>query len=46
MNIFILLIISMSIILLLLRRHIPIGPCMLAGGLFIWLVKSTQIPFL
>ena len=36
----------MAIILLLLRRHIPIGPCMLAGGLFIWLVKSTQPAFL
>lgn len=46
MNIFLILIISMSIILLLLRRHIPIGPCMLAGGLFIWLVKSTQPAFL
>lgn len=46
MNIFLILIISMAIILLLLRRHIPIGPCMLAGGLFIWLVKSTQPAFL
>lgn len=46
MNIFLTLIISMSIILYLLRRHIPIGPCMLAGGLFIWLVKSTQPMYL
>lgn len=46
MNIFITLIISMAIILYLLRRHIPIGPCMLAGGLFIWLVKSTQPMYL
>lgn len=46
MNIFLILIISMAIILLLLRRHIPIGPCMLAGGLFIWLLKSTQPAFL
>lgn len=46
MNIFILLTISMLIILFMLRRHIPIGPCMLAGGLFIWLVKSTQPEFL
>lgn len=46
MNIFILLTISMLIILFMLRRHIPIGPCMLASGLFIWLVKSTQPEFL
>lgn len=46
MNIFLLLLISMSIILFMLRRHIPIGPCMLSGGLFIWLVKSTDLSML
>lgn len=46
MNIFLLLIIAMGIIIFLLRRHYPIGPCMLAGGLFIWAVKSAQPAFL
>ena len=32
MNIFALLIIAMAIIILMLRRHIPIGPWMLTGG--------------
>lgn len=43
MNIFILLIITMTLILYLMRRHIPIGPCMLAGGLLIWIVKTPQL---
>ncbi len=42
MNIFILLAAALLLILYLLRRHIPIGPCMLAGGLLIWGVRSTQ----
>ena len=46
MNIFLLLTITMALIIIMLRRHIPIGPCMLAGGLLIWLVKSTQVAFL
>lgn len=45
MNIFLLLTITMVLIIVMLRRHIPIGPCMLTGGLLIWLIKSTQ-PFL
>lgn len=46
MNIFVLLTISMAIILFMLRRHIPIGPCMLTGGLFIWLLKSADVGML
>ncbi|MCD8199172.1 MAG: DUF401 family protein [Phascolarctobacterium sp.] len=46
MNIFILLTLAMLLIIFLLRRHFPIGPCMLAGGLLIWLVKSFQPAFL
>ena len=46
MNIFILLIITMVLILYLMRRHIPIGPCMLAGGLLIWAVKTPQLSVL
>ena len=46
MNIFALLIIAMAIIILMLRRHIPIGPCMLAGGLFIWLMKTPELHYL
>ena len=46
MNIFALLIIAMAIIILMLRRHIPIGPCMLTGGLFIWLIKTPELHYL
>lgn len=46
MNIFILLLITMALILYLMRRHIPIGPCMLAGGLLIWAVKTPQLSVL
>lgn len=46
MNIFALLIIAMAIIILMLRRHIPIGPCMLTGGLFIWLMKAPELHYL
>ena len=46
MNIFALLIIAMAIIILMLRRHIPIGPCMLTGGLFIWLMKTPELQYL
>ena len=40
MNIFLLLAITLTIIILLLRRKLQIGICMLVGGLFIWIVKS------
>lgn len=46
MNIFALLIIAMAIIILMLRRHIPIGPCMLTGGFFIWLMKTPELHYL
>ena len=46
MSIFALLIIAMAIIILMLRRHIPIGPCMLTGGLFIWLMKTPELHYL
>jgi len=42
MNIFILLAAALLLILYLLRKHIQIGPCMLAGGLLIWAVRSMQ----
>lgn len=46
MNIFLLLALAMLIIILMLRKHIPIGPCMLTGGLFIWLLKTPELHFL
>ncbi len=46
MNIFVLLSLAMLLIILLLRKHIPIGPCMLAGGLLIWAVKTPEFHFL
>lgn len=46
MNIFLLLAIAMGIIIVLLRKHVPIGPCMLAGGLFIWAMKTPSLHYL
>ena len=46
MNIFLLLTIAMLMIILMLRRHIPIGPCMLTSGIFIWLMKAPALPYL
>lgn len=46
MNIFLLLALSMLLIIFMLRKHIPIGLCMLAGGCLIWAVKSAQPAFL
>ena len=43
MNIFLLLTIAMLMIILMLRRHIPIGPCMLTSGIFIWLMKAPAV---
>ena len=46
MNIFLLLAIAMALIIILLRKHVPIGPCMLVGGLFIWLMKTPSLAYL
>lgn len=46
MNIFLLLTIAMLMIILMLRRHIPIGPCMLTSGIFIWLMKAPELLYL
>lgn len=46
MNIFLLLTIAMVLIIAMLRRHIPIGPCMLAGGLLIWAIKAPNVTLL
>ena len=46
MNIFLLLAIAMALIIILLRRHVPIGPCMLVGGLFIWAMKTPSLQYL
>lgn len=42
MNIFLLLTIALAIIIVLLRFKIPIGACMLASGIFIWLIRSAS----
>ena len=42
MNIFVLLIISFSLIVYLLRRKTPIGPAILAGGLLMWAIQSLD----
>ena len=42
MNIFLLLAITLLIIILLLRRKLQIGTCMLVGGLFMWLIRSSN----
>ena len=46
MNIFLLLAIAMALIIILLRRHVPIGPCMLVGGLVIWAMKTPSLHYL
>ncbi len=46
MNIFLLVALAMLLIIFMLRRHIPIGPCMLAGGLLIWIIKTPQLHYL
>ena len=46
MNIFLLLAIAMALIIILLRRHVPIGLCMLVGGLFIWVMKTPSLHYL
>ena len=46
MNIFLLLAIAMALIIILLRSHVPIGPCMLVGGLFIWVMKTPSLHYL
>ena len=46
MNIFLLLAIAMALIIILLRKHVPIGPCMLVGGLFIWAMKTPSLHYL
>ena len=46
MNIFILLAIAMTLIIILLRKHVPIGLCMLVGGLFIWAMKTPSLHYL
>ena len=42
MNIFVLLTAALAIIIVLLRFKIPIGACMLASGIFIWLMRSAS----
>lgn len=46
MNIFLLLSIAMLIIIVMLRKHIPIGPCMLTSGFFIWFMKASELHYL
>ena len=46
MNIFLVLLLTMFLIIILLRLRLPIGPCMLAGGLFIWLCRQAEVNYL
>lgn len=46
MNIFLTLILAMTVIILMLRRRYPIGPAILAGGIFIWLLQSHDLSHL
>ena len=43
MNIFLLLTLALALIIIMLRRKISIGLCMLAAGLFIWFDRSARI---
>ena len=42
MNVFLLLALAVGLILLMLRKHIPLGPAMLAGGIVLWLFRSLD----
>ena len=42
MSVFLPLAAAFLLIVLLLRKHVPIGPCMLAGGLLLWLARSAD----
>lgn len=42
MNIFLVIALAMLLIIILLRRHIPIGPAILAGGLLIWALVALS----
>ena len=42
MSIFFPLAAAFLLILLLLRKHVPIGPCMLTGGLLLWITQSGE----
>lgn len=42
MNIFLLLSLAMLLIIILLRKKVPLGLCMLSGGIFIWGMQSTD----
>lgn len=42
MNIFLLLSLAMLLIIILLRKKVPLGLCMLGGGIFIWGMQSTD----
>lgn len=43
MNIFVTLILAMAVIIVMLRRRYPIGPAILAGGIFIWLFQTHDL---
>ena len=42
MNIFLVIALAMLLIIILLRRHIPIGPAILAGGLLSFTAEATS----
>ena len=46
MNIFVTLALALLIIMVLLRRHVPIGPSILAAGFFIWATTAPQFHYL
>ena len=46
MNIFVLLIIAMSIIVFMLRKHVQVGPAMIVGGLFLCAMRSLYVGIL
>ena len=46
MNIFVVLALAMLLIIVALRKKVPIGPAILAGGLLIWVAGKPEIPLL
>ncbi len=46
MNVFIVILLAMALVIVMLRKKIPLGPSILAGGLLIWLCTRPTEPIL
>ncbi len=42
MSIYLVLLAAIALMVILIRKHVPIGPAILAGGLFVWAILDTR----